>query len=178
MKRKISEEFKKAKREMIERRTKCHECEDYATELHHIIAVEDGGTDDIENLMPLCKECHKEYTSEQTTERNKMWIELNINNDGEVLAQCKGEQAGVSLGKIDVDKKSTTPVSIENKMTEEQTGIPHHYVYEWIVTVEIPATTERESKEKLKKFKQELFSRYAVTDDVWLTGIKRWNGNK
>ena len=43
MKRKISTEFKKARREMIERKTKCHECEDYATELHHIIAVEDGG---------------------------------------------------------------------------------------------------------------------------------------
>jgi hypothetical protein len=53
MKRIISEEFKKARREMIERRTKCHECEDYATELHHIIAVEDGGTDDIK-ILCLC----------------------------------------------------------------------------------------------------------------------------
>jgi len=67
----ISAKFKKARRDMMERKTKCHECENYATELHHIIAVEDGGTDDIENLMPLCKECHKEYTSEQTDERNK-----------------------------------------------------------------------------------------------------------
>jgi len=94
------------------------------------------------------------------------------------MAQCKGEQAGISLGKIGVEKKSTTPASMENEETEEKTDIPHHYVYEWIVTVEIPATTERESKEKLKKFKSELFNRYAVTDDVWLTGIRRWNGNK
>ena len=178
MKRKISASFKKARRDMIERRTKCHECNNYATELHHIIAIEDGGTDDIENLMPLCKECHKEYTSEQTIERNKMWVELNINDDGEVMAQCKGEQAGVSLGKIGVENKSTTPASMENKMSEEKTSIPHHYVYEWIVTVEIPAKDERESKEKLKKFKSELFSRYGVTDDVWLTGIRRWNSNK
>jgi hypothetical protein len=167
MKRKISEEFKKAKREMIERRTKCHECEDYATELHHIIAVEDGGTDDIENLMPLCKECHKEYTSEQTTERNEMWVTLNIDDSGGVTAQCKGDQEVVPIGKISK--------GIEENITRTD---KIHYQYEWIVTVEIPATTERESKEKLKKFKQELFSRYAVTDDVWLTGIKRWNGNK
>ena len=73
MKRAISAELKKTRREMMERRTKCHECNDYATELHHIIAVEDGGTDDIKNLMPLCNECHKEYTSEQTIERNKMY---------------------------------------------------------------------------------------------------------
>lgn len=178
MKRKISASFKKARREMTERRAKCHECDNYATELHHILAIEDGGTDDIENLMPLCKECHNEYTSEQTIERNKIWIELNMNGDGEVLARCKGEQAGVFLGKIHVEKKSTTPASMENKMTEEKTGTPHHYVYEWIVTVEIPAKDERESKEKLKRFKSELFTRYGVTDDVWLTGIRRWNSNE
>jgi len=54
MERKMSTEFKKARREMIERKTKCHECEDYAMELHHVIAVEDGGTDEIENL-PVVK---------------------------------------------------------------------------------------------------------------------------
>jgi hypothetical protein len=167
MKRKISEEFKKARREMIERKTKCHECENYATELHHIIAVEDGGNDDIENLMPLCEECHKEYTSEQIIERNKIWVELNIDEKGEVKAQYKGDKEAIPMGKI-------------KNGTEEKTAMTDkiHYQYEWIVTVEIPATSERESKEKLKKFKSELFNRYAVTDDVWLTGIRRWNGNK
>jgi hypothetical protein len=165
MKREMSAKFKKARGDMMERKTKCQECENYATELHHIIAVEDGGTDDIENLMPLCKECHREYTSEQTDERNKMWVALNIDDNGEVTAQCKGEQEVVPLGKIESEGTKTT----KNKI---------HYQYEWIVTVEIPAMTERESKEKLKKFRSELFSRYAVTDDVWLTGIRRWNGNK
>lgn len=164
MNREISTKFKKAKRGMMERKTKCHECENYATELHHIVAVEDGGTDDIENLMPLCKECHKEYTSEQTVERNKMWVALNIDNNGEVTAQCKGEQENVPLGKIEAEG-----IAIQNNKI--------HYQYEWIVTVEIPAMSERESKEKLKKFKSELFNRYGVTDDVWLTGIRRWNGN-
>jgi hypothetical protein len=167
MKREISMEFMKARREMIERRTKCHECEDYATELHHIIAVEDGGTDDIENLMPLCKECHKEHTSDQTTERNKMWVALNIDGNGEVTAQYKGDQEVVPMGNIKIGTEGKTAMA--DKI---------HYQYEWIVTVEIPATTERESKETLKKFKSELFNRYAVTDDVWLTGIRRWNGNK
>jgi hypothetical protein len=164
MKRKTSAKFKKARCDMMERKIKCHECENYATELHHILAVEDGGTDDIENLMPLCNECHKEYTSEQTDERNKMWVDLNVNDNGEVTAQCKGEQV-VVLGNIEA--QGTTPTT--NKI---------HYQYEWVVTIEIPAMTERESKEKLKKFRSELFNRYAVTDDVWLTGIRRWNGNK
>lgn len=166
MKREVSAKSKKAKRDMVARNKKCHECENYATELHHIVAVEDGGTDDIKNLMPLCNECHKEYTSEQTVARNRMWVALNIDNNGEVTAQCKGEQEIVSLGKIALGYEETAVV--KNKI---------HYQYEWIVTVEIPAMTERESKEKLNKFKSELFNRYGVTDDVWLTGIRRWNGN-
>ncbi len=165
MKRQISAEFKKARREMIERKTKCCECENLASELHHIIAVEDGGTDDIENLMPLCEECHKEYTTEQTDERNKLWVSLNIDEKGEVSAQCKGEQEVVPLGKIASEVSTTT----RNKI---------HYQYEWIVTVAIPAISERESKEKLNKFRSELINRYAITDDVWLTGIRRWDGSK
>jgi hypothetical protein len=176
MKKEISTEFKKARREMIERKTKCHECEDYATDLHHIIGVEDGGTDDIENLMPLCKKCHKEYTSEQTIERNKLWVELNIADDGEVTAKCSGDKDVEHLGNMgSVGFKSAPSVDREEKAT---TAVPVHYEYEWIVTVEIPAMSERESKEKLNKFKPELFHRYAATDDVWLTGIRRWNGKK
>jgi len=176
MKREISAEFKKARREMIERKTKCHECEDYATELHHIVAVEDGGKDDIENLMPLCKKCHKEYTSEQITERNKLWVELNIGDDGEVTARCSGDKNVEHLGNIGSGEFKSVPSAVPEGKTTMVT--PVHYEYEWIVTVEIPATTERESKEKLNKFKSELFERYAVTDDVWLTGIRRWNGKK
>jgi hypothetical protein len=176
MKRELSGAFKTARREMIERKTKCHECEDYATELHHIIAVEDGGTDDIENLMPLCKECHKEYTSEQTAERNKLWVELNIDDDGEVTTKCSGDEDVEHLGNIaSARSSSATSVDREGRTT---TAVPIHYEYEWIVTVEIPAMSERESKEKLNRFKSELFHRYAVTDDVWLTGIRRSKGNK
>lgn len=172
MKREISTEFKKARREMIERKTKCHECEDYATDLHHIIAVEDGGTDDIENLMPLCKKCHNEYTSEQTTERNKLWVGLNISKDGEVTTRCSGDKDVEHLGNI---SNLGPRVAYQEETT---TTVPVHYEYEWIVTFEIPAMNERESKEKLEKFRTELFHRYAVTDGVWLTGIRRWNGNK
>ena len=170
MKRKVSKEFKKARREMIERRTKCHECENYATELHHIIAVEDGGTDDIENLMPLCDECHKEYTSEQIVERNKLWVEISVDEGGEVAAKFK-DGAVEHLGKITSQEGKQ---DIDSKDDPSSTKV--HYEYEWIVTLEIPAYSRKESKEKLKKFKQELFSRYGVTDNVWLTGIRRWSG--
>ena len=47
-----------------------------------------------------------------------------------------------------------------------------NYEYEWVVTLEVIAESESKSKEKLKKFKQELFAKYGVTDDIWLTGIR------
>jgi 5-methylcytosine-specific restriction enzyme A len=33
-----------------------------ATEVHHIIALRDGGTSDDSNLRPLCKACHNKRT--------------------------------------------------------------------------------------------------------------------
>ena len=176
MKRKVSQEFKNARREMLANRTKCQECENYATELHHIIAVKDGGTDAIDNLMPLCEKCHKEYTSEQIVEQNKLWVELNISDDGDVTARCSEDKEVEQLGNIrSAEFNSITTVNNEEI---KKTSGPVHYEYQWIVTVEIPAQSERESKEKLNKFKSELLGRYAVTDDVWLTGIRRYNGNK
>ena len=41
----------------------CFKCGDKATEIDHILEVADGGTDDIENLQPLCKTCHIEKTN-------------------------------------------------------------------------------------------------------------------
>lgn len=41
----------------------CARCgrESQSTHLHHIVAVADGGSDDPENLIPLCCDCHNEW---------------------------------------------------------------------------------------------------------------------
>lgn len=49
----------------------CLNCGDLATEIDHIIEVANGGTDDIENLQPLCSTCHKTKTSEFNSKRLK-----------------------------------------------------------------------------------------------------------
>lgn len=97
MKRMRSAEFKKARDNMRASLIECHDCTDYATELHHIIAVENGGTDDTSNLMPLCHSCHKEYTSEQTIERNSIFIECSLDDNKDVIGRMKGEGGGVNL---------------------------------------------------------------------------------
>ena len=36
-----------------------------AEEVHHIVPLSQGGTNDITNLMSLCKECHSEITARE-----------------------------------------------------------------------------------------------------------------
>ena len=120
MKRTVSETFRKARQEMRSRLIQCHDCTDYATELHHIVAIEDGGTDDMSNLMPLCRRCHKEYTSGQTIERNQLWAELSIDAQGELAVSYKGENDGINKG----DKlPATKPVISENSLVDDEKPI-------------------------------------------------------
>lgn len=41
-----------------------------ATEVHHIKPLSDGGTNEVQNLMPLCKSCHSRITL-TTENRNR-----------------------------------------------------------------------------------------------------------
>lgn len=47
----------------------CEMCESQgrvtiATEVHHILPLEHGGTNDLKNLMALCKPCHSRITAQ------------------------------------------------------------------------------------------------------------------
>lgn len=46
--------------------------------------------------------------------------------------------------------------------------------YDFIVTVEIQSKTEAEQKELIKKFKNELYSKYADNEIIRVEGIKRY----
>ncbi len=43
--------------------TSCWVCGDTATEIDHILELDAGGADSIENLQPLCKGCHATKTA-------------------------------------------------------------------------------------------------------------------
>lgn len=45
----------------------CQRCGDIGTEVNHIVALAEGGTDELENLETLCASCHWPETVEQTT---------------------------------------------------------------------------------------------------------------
>ena len=52
-----------------------------ATEVHHIRAKADGGTDDPANLTAICRECHEAATREQTGRK----AAVLFGQDGRVL---------------------------------------------------------------------------------------------
>jgi len=49
----------------------CRVCGVPATDVDHIVAHADGGTDNRENLRAVCKPCHKKHTAEQNRARRK-----------------------------------------------------------------------------------------------------------
>jgi len=49
----------------------CVQCGDKATEVDHIIELDRGGEDTIDNLQPLCTQCHKVKTAKYNSERMK-----------------------------------------------------------------------------------------------------------
>jgi 5-methylcytosine-specific restriction endonuclease McrA len=49
----------------------CVKCGENATEIDHILEVANGGTDDLENLQPLCTACHKAKTAQFNSKRRK-----------------------------------------------------------------------------------------------------------
>ncbi len=47
----------------------CMKCGDVATEMDHIIELDNGGSNDLDNLQPLCRSCHKAKTSRYNSVR-------------------------------------------------------------------------------------------------------------
>ena len=48
-----------------------------ATEVHHVKAKADGGTDDPENLVSICRECHDKATTQAKGQRQKVQIGID-----------------------------------------------------------------------------------------------------
>lgn len=49
----------------------CVKCGDVATDVDHVIELDAGGEDTIDNLQPLCNACHKAKTSSYNSKRLK-----------------------------------------------------------------------------------------------------------
>jgi hypothetical protein len=74
----------------------------HKVQVHHIVPREDGGTDDIENAIPLCPNCHDEvhatYTSGRTTRR---YTAGELRRHLEETVNLAARQASLARGNAD-----------------------------------------------------------------------------
>jgi len=59
--------WRKARRWKLRRNPICEKCLNggqlvAASEVHHIVPLDEGGTNEFENLMSLCRKCHARMT--------------------------------------------------------------------------------------------------------------------
>lgn len=66
---------------LIERAAfRCCRCQNLGVDVHHIIPIRDGGSDDISNAAPLCQNCHDQFGAnpekrKQITRMRDWWYE-------------------------------------------------------------------------------------------------------
>jgi hypothetical protein len=61
----------------------CAVCGGQAIELHHIIKRSSLGSDEVENLLPVCRSCHmdceaRKYSEEEQQECRKAWTKKRV----------------------------------------------------------------------------------------------------
>jgi 5-methylcytosine-specific restriction protein A len=68
-KHKYGAHWQETRARVLREQPRCAECRRPATDVDHIVAHADGGTDDRSNLRPLCNPCHKKATASQNRAR-------------------------------------------------------------------------------------------------------------
>jgi hypothetical protein len=61
----------------------CAICHRQAVDLHHIVKRSSLGSDEVENLLPVCRSCHmdceaRKYSEEEQQEYRKAWSKKRV----------------------------------------------------------------------------------------------------
>lgn len=78
-KRRYGYKWKRIRDRHIKQHPLCEKCKEKgrltpAEEVHHILPLACGGTNDASNLMSLCKSCHSEITAYDKNTKNKRYF--------------------------------------------------------------------------------------------------------
>lgn len=91
----------------------CHKFCGVKMELHHAELESKGGSDDIENAVPLCFECHAEvalynpdhpkgrkFTAEEVLEHKRQWLDICKNNPQALMSAPRNQEIGPLEGML------------------------------------------------------------------------------
>lgn len=96
---------------LIASKHQCSICQSTTVDVHHIIAVSDGGTNDLENLMVVCPNHHREF------HQGKLSIDQMKVYRTQWLQQCRVFlEVGIPNEKITKDRDIASNLSLENKI--------------------------------------------------------------
>ena len=73
-----SASYVRMRKYILAREPLCRVCKnEIATQIDHIIRLRDGGTNKIENLQPICKDCHDEKSRIERGGKPKVVVDNN-----------------------------------------------------------------------------------------------------
>ena len=91
----------------------CHRFCGVKMELHHVEHRADGGSDDIENAIPLCFECHAEvnhyndahprgrkFTQDELLAHKRQWLEICLKNPSALISAPRDTDVGPLEGML------------------------------------------------------------------------------
>ena len=96
---------------LIASKHQCSICQAHAIDVHHITAVSDGGTNDLENLMVICPNHHREY------HQGRFSISQMRTYRTQWLQKCKVFlEVGLSTEQITKDREIASNLPLDKKI--------------------------------------------------------------
>ena len=96
---------------LVASKHQCSICQSNTVDVHHIIPVVDGGTNDLENLMAVCPNHHRDFhdgkfTREQMRTYRTQWLQ-----------QCRSFlEIGIPVEKLTKDRETASELPLEMKI--------------------------------------------------------------
>ena len=96
---------------LVASKHQCSICQSATVDVHHIIAAVDGGTNDLDNLMTVCPNHHRDYHD------GKFTIEQMRTYRTQWLQRCRVFlEIGPPTEKLTKDKETASKLPLENKI--------------------------------------------------------------
>ena len=136
-------------------------------QMHHIIPIRNGGTNELENLIPLCKNCHQDIhylgQNQMTSDDKKGWFKVRekvFEKYGRYCSMCGSEQNVQVHHKIPIRDGGTNELENLIPLCRDCHQEIHHFVF--CENPKIISSKYGQYTQKKNKFKKGFLILYAI----------------